>query len=877
VASVVPASASALFSRDDYATGTHPQSIATGDLNGDGTPDFAVARGNFGPCEQNPGGISILLSDGSGGFAAPTSPEAGGCDPMSIAISDLNDDGKLDLVNGNFDVVDDVVDGNVNVLLGDGSGGFSEAAGSPIDTDGAARHLAVGDVNGDEIPDIAASTGDQFHAYKANVLLGDGTGGFSQAAGSPFSVGGGDPLDLALKDLDGDGVLDLPTLAYAGTASHIAILLGDGSGGFSDASTSPVAITDVPTSMTSDDLNHDGKTDLIVTSRENTGVNGAVTVLLGDGSGGFSATAQSPITVGSVATSAAIADFDGDGNQDLAIANGGSNDVTVLLGDGTGGFSEAAGSPFPVEDDVHSGGYPYSIVAGNFGGDGLVDFATANLTSADVSVFLNDVTPPNTTITSGPSGTTNDPTPTFTFSSSEAGSTFECKVDSASYGSCGSPKTTSPLADGSHTFAVAAVDRAGNPDPTPATRTFTVRTAAVSISGSTLVVTAAAGAKDNLRVTRPSASTVRVSDLASGTYTGSGVHTGAGCTPSGDYTANCSASGVTLIQVASGDQTDQVTNSTALKSSLNGGGANDTLTGGSADDTLTGSTGADALMGMNGNDQLLAHDQTSDTQINCDGGTSPGSADKADLDLLPKDPNSVVVGCETKTRPNPYVALGDSLSVGVGASSPATKGFVGLLYSSYRASLGASELLNEGESGANSTTLRNNGQLTRGLADINNPSDTRAVTIEIGANDGLTTNCRTIEHWAECPFRANFRDILTKLKAALQNDPGTEKLTTMAYYDPPAANSPYGTRAQRERLLLGTNLKIGCTDTAEQAGLDDMIFQEAGKLGIPVADTYPVFQQHGAAYMSPDGFHPNDAGYAAIAQAFKNATVRCGS
>ena len=53
---------------------------------------------------------------------------------------------------------------------------------------------------------------------------------------------------------------------------------------------------------------------------------------------------------------------------------------------------------------------------------------------------------------------------------------------------------------------------------------------------------------------------------------------------------------------------------------------------------------------MNGNDQLLARDLTSDTTINCDGGNAPGSADKADLDVLPKDPNSVVQGCETKTR-----------------------------------------------------------------------------------------------------------------------------------------------------------------------------------------------------------------------------------
>ena len=114
-----------------------------------------------------------------------------------------------------------------------------------------------------------------------------------------------------------------------------------------------------------------------------------------------------------------------------------------------------------------------------------------------------ETVPPDTTINSGPPGATNDPTPTFSFSSSEPGSSFECKLDSGPYAACSSPKTTAHLADGSHTFSVRATDPAGNIDPTPATRTFTVRTAAVSVSGSTLVVTAAAGAKDNLAITRP--------------------------------------------------------------------------------------------------------------------------------------------------------------------------------------------------------------------------------------------------------------------------------------------------------------------------------------------------------------------------------------
>jgi arylsulfatase A-like enzyme len=91
--------------------------------------------------------------------------------------------------------------------------------------------------------------------------------------------------------------------------------------------------------------------------------------------------------------------------------------------------------------------------------------------------FTVDTAPPDTTITVGPSGTTNNPTPTFAFSSSEPGSSFECRVDLGTYASCASPMTTTRLTNGSHTFRVRANDPVGNVDLTPASRSFTVRSA----------------------------------------------------------------------------------------------------------------------------------------------------------------------------------------------------------------------------------------------------------------------------------------------------------------------------------------------------------------------------------------------------------------
>jgi Ca2+-binding RTX toxin-like protein len=105
-----------------------------------------------------------------------------------------------------------------------------------------------------------------------------------------------------------------------------------------------------------------------------------------------------------------------------------------------------------------------------------------------------------------------------------------------------------------------------------------------------------------------------------------------------------------MIRVASGVRNDRVVNSTGIRSTLNGGATNDLLIGGRSRDIITGGTGADVIMGMNGSDQIFARDLLSDTSIDCDGGTSPGAADEADLDLLPKDPDSRVTNCETKTR-----------------------------------------------------------------------------------------------------------------------------------------------------------------------------------------------------------------------------------
>ena len=188
----------------------------------------------------------------------------------------------------------------------------------------------------------------------------------------------------------------------------------------------------------------------------------------------------------------------------------------------------------PVEDQGSAATFASPGLQATVADDSIATFtATAtdgNGTSPCSSPFTyrEDSTAPDTQITSGPAGATKDTTPTFGFSSSEAGSSFECRFDSNSFAPCSGPGTThtpsSALPEGTHTFQVRATDQAQNADQTPASRTFTVDTTAPA----TPVITAtipASPANDSTPQVRGTSlgTTVR---LYKGTCTGTPIATG---------------------------------------------------------------------------------------------------------------------------------------------------------------------------------------------------------------------------------------------------------------------------------------------------------------------------------------------------------------
>jgi hypothetical protein len=270
--------------------------------------------------------------------------------PTSLALGDFNGDGIPDLAVSEF---------GVDILLGNGDGTFKARVLAP----GFLPYIeffAVGDFNGDGKLDLAvAYCNDTFPTSQpgaVEMLLGNGDGTFNLAAASPAT--GNTPTAIATGDFNGDGNLDLAIAN--GSRNTVTILMGNGNGTFT-AAASP-ATGNSPSSLVVGDFNGDGKPDLAVTNA----TDNTVTILLGNGDATFKA-AASPVT-GNRPSAIAAGDFNSKGKVDLAVANAAGNTITILLGNGDGTFTAATGPA--VAGPILS-----PIAVADFNGDGIADLA----------------------------------------------------------------------------------------------------------------------------------------------------------------------------------------------------------------------------------------------------------------------------------------------------------------------------------------------------------------------------------------------------------------------------------------------------------------------------------------------------------------------
>ena len=334
-------------------------------------------------------------------FLPAVSYYSGGYEGFSIAVADVNGDGKPDLLVANYCVASsNCANGSIGVLLGNGDGTFQPVV--TYDSGGhSAVSLAVGDVNGDRKPDLLVANQCFSHANCVSggvgVLLGNGDGTFRSAV--EYETGGFGASSVAVADVNRDGIPDLLVANWC-VAVHscangvVGVLTGHGDGTFQAAVTYNSA-GNYALAVTVADVNGDGNPDVVVANCASAsggscggGGDGVIGVLLGDGDGTFQM-ATTYDSGGATTDSIAVADVSGDGKPDVVAMNVDSGNVGVLLGNGDGTFQ-----PTVTYGGAAGFGNP-SVALADVNGDGKFDLVVVNFqidTKGDggIGVFLGN-------------------------------------------------------------------------------------------------------------------------------------------------------------------------------------------------------------------------------------------------------------------------------------------------------------------------------------------------------------------------------------------------------------------------------------------------------------------------------------------------------
>jgi hypothetical protein len=397
----VPGGGASFAAPQSFETGWGPFSVAVGDLNRDGKADLVVANA----FDYENYSVSVLMNTTAPGAAAASFADQitfpTGARPVSVVLGDLNGDGKLDIVVSNG------FDNTVSVLMNTTPAGAAVPTFAPqvtFATGPAPAGLALGDLNGDGELDIVVANENPSGPGSVSVLLNTTAPGAAVPSFAPqvsYDVGG-EPLSVALGDLTGSGRLDI--VVGNDASGSVSVLTNTTPTGTAAPSFSPAvsfAANGYPNSVALADLNGDGQPDIVVADNS-----GGVDVLMNQTPAGAAAPSFAPqqnLAVNSLPSdSVAVRDVNGDGTPDIVLTGGSPAGVSVFANQTAPGASSAS---FADPQVLNASGVPVFATLADLNGDGLPDLVVAD-DIKHVLVLMNTATPP---VTPGPSGATGGP------------------------------------------------------------------------------------------------------------------------------------------------------------------------------------------------------------------------------------------------------------------------------------------------------------------------------------------------------------------------------------------------------------------------------------------------------------------------------------
>lgn len=339
------------------------------DMDRDGDLDVVLACGTCCGSRPDPrsGKVVVLENDGSGRLRPLADVVVIGPSARKVAVGDMDGDGLPDVAVAEHDTY------AVHLLQNRGGGRLVAFAASPVAAAAGARphthEIVLADIDGDRVLDVLTTNAND-HAI--SVLRGDGKGGMAPVPGSPFATVARHPYDaLAIADFDGDG--DADVVAPLLRDGRLALMRGRGDGVLTGDAADMVVVSARPGYVLAADVDHDGDADVLGT-HDDTGV---LDVLVNDGTGRFAARAvELPQPIWGLAA----ADLDGDGMLDLVCGAQNGADVQLLRGDGRGGF--AAWQSLPAGRQANH------VAVGDLDRDGRVDILASCYGTGEVFVFL---------------------------------------------------------------------------------------------------------------------------------------------------------------------------------------------------------------------------------------------------------------------------------------------------------------------------------------------------------------------------------------------------------------------------------------------------------------------------------------------------------